>query len=139
MPRWDGSPDKNAGVMSAPHNLHRLAAQRERIRCFVSLRKVGESVWIFPSSGSCQPTRTDLAFGDFLRSSGPLFVFPIKTHLARIIRSTGMPFYLHRDVTLFSIQEFHSFFMACSKSCWSSLGSFLKDTSTLRNFDLGVT
>ena len=133
MSRFAGSPDKKAVLISAPQIFQRREAHMVRIRCFVSFRRVGESVAMRPSSGSCQPTNTNLAFGVLVRSSGSLLFFQTSTHLALIILSVGIPFRLQSEVTLFSIQEFHSFCIAFSNNFLSSGDNFLKETSTRRS------
>ena len=125
-------------MISAPHSRHLRLAQRDKIRFFVSLRRVGLSVAILPSSGSCHPTSTNRAFGVLLLTSGSDEDFHVNTHLARMMRSVGIPRDRHRDTTRFSIQLFHSFCMALVNSCCSPWVSFLKDTSTRRCFALGT-
>ena len=116
--------------MSAPQSFPRIAAQIERTKLFESFLKVGLSVAIFPNSGSCHPTRTSLAFGVFVFTSGSLLFFHTNTHRALIIFSGFIPRLLHNDITLFSTQDCHSFCIAFSKRALSSLLSLRKETST---------
>ena len=118
--------------MSAPHNFQCMAAHRESTKLLDSFRSVGLSVAIRPNSGSCQPTKTSLAFGVCCFSSGSEDFFHTNTHLAFIILSIGIPLDLQIVVTLFSTHEFHSFCMAFSNNFLSWSFNFRKFTSTLR-------
>ena len=102
------------------------------ITCLVSFRSVGLCVWIRPSPGSCHPTRTSLAFGVLFRSSGPLLCFQVSTQRAQMILSVETRLLLHRDVTRFSIHEFHSFCRAPPNSFLSWGLRLRNDTSSLR-------
>ena len=93
----------------------------------------------YASSGSCHPTRTSLVFGVLFRSSGSLLFFQVRTHRARLILSVEAPLLLYRDVTRFSIHEFHSFCIALSNSFLSWGPRLRNDTSTLCCLALGVT
>ena len=130
----EGSPLRNAVLISAPQIRHFFAAQIERIRFLDSFLRVGLSVAIFPSSGSCHPTSTSLALGVFDLSSGSDDFFHTKTHRALITRSLGIPRDLQMEVTLLSIHDCHSFFIATSNLFLSSSFNFRKLTSTRRCF-----
>ena len=136
--RHDASPDRNAVLISAPHSVQRWAAHTDKTRLLVSFLKVGESVATRPNSGSCQPTKTNLAFGVLVLTSGSDDFFHTNTHLALIILSGDMLRDLHKDTTLLSIHDCHSFFMACRNNSLSDSFSLRKDTSTLRCLALGV-
>ena len=135
----DGSPERKAVFISAPHIFHLRAAQIESIRFLDSFLSVGESVAMWPNSGSCHPTNTNRAFGVFSRLSGSDDFFQTSTHLALITLSRGIPRLLQSEVTLLSIHDCHSFFIATSNLALSSGLSFLKFTSTLRCFAAGCT